>query len=60
MVVTGRRRLADLAVGLRVRRDHLAMSESLTASEAEHPSTLLQRFTEHHLDQFDNWRFDTS
>jgi hypothetical protein len=36
------------------------MSESLTASEAEHLRTLLQRFTEHHLDQFDNWRFDTS
>ncbi len=36
------------------------MSESLTATEAEHLRTLLQRFTEHHLDQFDNWRFDTS
>ncbi len=33
------------------------MSESLTASEAEHLVTLPQRFTEHHLDQFDNWRF---
>lgn len=36
------------------------MSDSLTASEAEHLRTLLQRFTEHHLDQFDNWRCDTS
>jgi hypothetical protein len=36
------------------------VNDSLTASEAEHLRTLLQRFTEHHLDQFDNWRFDTS
>jgi hypothetical protein len=36
------------------------MSESLTASEVEHLRTLLQRFTEYDLDQFDNWRFDTS
>jgi hypothetical protein len=36
------------------------MSENLTASEVEHLRTLLQRFTEYDLDQFDNWRFDTS
>jgi hypothetical protein len=36
------------------------MSESLTASEVEHLRALLQRFTDHDLDQFDNWRLDTS
>jgi hypothetical protein len=36
------------------------MSESLTASEFDHLRILLQRFTEHDLDQWDNWRFDTS
>lgn len=36
------------------------MSESLTPSEIEVLRSLLQRFTEHELDQFENWRFDTS
>jgi hypothetical protein len=37
----------------------MPMSDSLTASELERLRTLLQRFTDHDLDQFDNWRFDT-
>jgi hypothetical protein len=35
------------------------MSENLTASELEQLRTLLQRFAEHDLDQFENLRFDT-
>jgi hypothetical protein len=38
----------------------MPMSESLTASELEQLRALLQRFTEHDLDQFGNLRFDTS
>jgi hypothetical protein len=36
------------------------MSGSLTASELEQLRDLLRRFAEHDLDQWDNWRIETS
>lgn len=39
--------------------DDLLMSRGLSASELEQFPDLLQRFAEHELDQFENWRFDT-
>jgi hypothetical protein len=36
------------------------MSARLTDGELEQLHALLQRFAEHDLDQFDNWRLDTS
>jgi hypothetical protein len=52
-------RLPGLAVQARLGHGR-SVSEDLSASDYEQLRQLLQRFAEHHLDQFENLRFETS